>query len=101
MPLVSHYYLLLPLWLNCNDTDYPRTLREWGRRLEANLSQGLIAKDHPSLKDRADYEAFKRKWHYQFAYAEAGFVQGYITCHMLTFIRDVSAFHTFVIRWIC
>jgi hypothetical protein len=98
MLLVSHYYLLLYyLWLNSDDTDYPRTLREWGRRLEANLSQKLIAKDHPNLKDRGDYEAFKRKWHYQFAYAGAGFVQGYITCHMLTFIRDVSVSHFFLL----
>ncbi|KAF9004701.1 cyclopropane-fatty-acyl-phospholipid synthase [Cyathus striatus] len=66
---------------------YPRTLREWGRRLEANLSQDLIAQDYPGLRDPADYEAFKRKWHYLFAYAGAGFAKGYITCHMLTFIR--------------
>ena len=96
---MTHYYLHLHLQLNFNDADYPRTLREWGRRLEANLSQDLIAKDYPNLKDRADYEAFKRKWHYQFAYAGAGFVQGYITCHMLTFIRDVGVFHSFI-RWI-
>jgi hypothetical protein len=90
MLLVSRYHLLLNLWLNPDDTDYPRTLREWGRRLEANLSQDLIVRDHPNLKDRANYDAFKRKWQYQFAYAGAGFTQGYITCHMLTFIRDVS-----------
>ncbi|KAF5364385.1 hypothetical protein D9756_000898 [Leucocoprinus leucothites] len=67
---------------------YPRTLREWGRRLEANLSQDLVVKDYPSLSNRADYEAFKRKWQYLFAYAGAGFAKGYITCHMLTFIRQ-------------
>lgn len=71
-------------------TDYPRTLREWGRRLEQNLTQDLISKDYPALRDRADYEAFKRKWQYLFAYAGAGFAKGYITCHMLTFIRQVS-----------
>jgi len=49
----------------------------------------MITKDYPDLKDHADYEAFKRKWQYLFAYAGAGFAQGYITCHMLTFIRDV------------
>ncbi|KXN84212.1 Cyclopropane-fatty-acyl-phospholipid synthase [Leucoagaricus sp. SymC.cos] len=69
---------------------YPRTLREWGRRLEANLTQELVAKDYPSLHNQADYEAFKRKWQYLFAYAGAGFAKGYITCHMLTFIRQVS-----------
>ncbi|KAK7061256.1 cyclopropane-fatty-acyl-phospholipid synthase [Favolaschia claudopus] len=66
---------------------YPRTLREWGRRLEANVTQDLVAKDYPGLRDREDYEVFKRKWRYFFAYACAGFVKGYITCHMLTFIR--------------
>ncbi|KAJ7929079.1 cyclopropane-fatty-acyl-phospholipid synthase [Mycena leptocephala] len=67
---------------------YPRTLREWGRRLEANLTQDLVSKDYPGLRDRHDYEAFKRKWQYLFAYAGAGFAKGYITCHMLTFIRQ-------------
>lgn len=66
---------------------YPRTLREWGRRLEANLTQNLVAKDYPALRNHSDYEAFKRKWQYLFAYAGAGFSKGYITCHMLTFIR--------------
>ncbi|KAG5639335.1 hypothetical protein H0H81_004056 [Sphagnurus paluster] len=66
---------------------YPRTLREWGRRLDKNLTQELISKDYPALRERADYDAFKRKWHYLFAYAGAGFAKGYITCHMLTFIR--------------
>jgi len=67
---------------------YPRTLREWGRRLDANLTQELVSKDYPSLQDRSQYDAFKRKWQYLFAYAGAGFAKGYITCHMLTFIRE-------------
>ncbi|KAF7301242.1 Cyclopropane-fatty-acyl-phospholipid synthase [Mycena indigotica] len=67
---------------------YPRTLREWGRRLEANLTQDLVSRDYPALRDRSDYDAFKRKWQYLFAYAGAGFAKGYITCHMLTFIRQ-------------
>ncbi|KAF5331734.1 hypothetical protein D9611_007586 [Ephemerocybe angulata] len=67
---------------------YPRTLREWGRRLEANLTQEMISQDYPSLKNTADFEVFKRKWQYLFAYAGAGFAKGYITCHMLTFIRE-------------
>ena len=74
-------------------TDYPRTLREWSRRLDANLTQEIISKDYPALRDRADYDAFKRKWHYLFAYAGAGFAKGYITCHMLTFIRQVCFLH--------
>ncbi|KIJ92048.1 hypothetical protein K443DRAFT_13918 [Laccaria amethystina LaAM-08-1] len=67
---------------------YPRTLREWGRRLEANLTQDVIVKDYPALRDIDEYAAFKRKWEYLFAYAGAGFAEGYITCHMLTFIRQ-------------
>ncbi|KAI6128552.1 Mycolic acid cyclopropane synthetase-domain-containing protein [Pisolithus croceorrhizus] len=66
---------------------YPRTLREWGRRLEANVRQESIIKDYPALADAAEYEVFKRKWQYLFAYAGAGFAKGYITCHMLTFTR--------------
>ncbi|KIJ91371.1 hypothetical protein K443DRAFT_14454 [Laccaria amethystina LaAM-08-1] len=38
---------------------YPRTLREWGRCLEANLTQDLIVKDYPSLRDVHEYAAFK------------------------------------------
>ncbi|EIW82157.1 cyclopropane-fatty-acyl-phospholipid synthase [Coniophora puteana RWD-64-598 SS2] len=67
---------------------YPRTLREWGRRLEANVRQEMIAKDYPELKDAASFEIFKRKWQYLFEYAGAGFAKGYITCHMLTFTRE-------------
>ena len=69
--------------------DYPRTLREWGRRLEANLTPDLVSKDYPALRDPAEYGAFKRKWQYLFAYAGAGLAKGYITCNMLTFIREV------------
>lgn len=75
--------------------DYPRTLREWGRRLEANLTQDLLVKDYPTLSDNAEYAVFKRKWQYLFAYAGAGFAKGYITCHMLTFIRQVSTNYTY------
>ncbi|KAI0078982.1 cyclopropane-fatty-acyl-phospholipid synthase [Panus rudis PR-1116 ss-1] len=66
---------------------YPRTLRTWAHRLECNLNQDVISRKHPALRDRAEYLAFKRKWEYLFAYAGAGFSKGYITCHMLTFIR--------------
>lgn len=69
---------------------YPRTLREWGRRLERNLTQELVARDYPGLRDMGAYESFRRKWMYLFAYAGAGFAKGYITCHMLTFTREVG-----------
>ncbi|KAE9399100.1 cyclopropane-fatty-acyl-phospholipid synthase [Gymnopus androsaceus JB14] len=67
---------------------YPRTLREWGRRLEKNLTQEMIAKEYPALREHANYDAFRKKWQYLFVYAGAGFAKGYITCHMLTFIRQ-------------
>ncbi|KAI0357092.1 cyclopropane-fatty-acyl-phospholipid synthase [Trametes cingulata] len=66
---------------------YPRTLRTWDRRLKANLSQEVMAQQYPALRDRATYTSFLRKWEYLFAYAGAGFAKGYITCHMLTFVR--------------
>lgn len=69
--------------------DYPRTLRTWDRRLKSNLKQEVMTKTHPALRDRAEYEVFLRKWEYLFAYAGAGFEKGYITCHMLTFVREV------------
>lgn len=81
-------FLVLYLCLS-GRSDYPRTLRTWGRRLEANLKQDVIAKKNPALADASEYKAFKRKWEYFFAYAGEGFVRGYITCHMLTFIRAV------------
>ena len=55
------------------------------------MTQDLIVKDYPALRDIHEYAAFKRKWEYLFAYAGAGFAKGYITCHMLTFIRQLSS----------
>ena len=63
---------------------YPRTLREWGRRLEANVTMETMVKRYPGLRDPAAFESFKRKWRYLFAYAGAGFAKGYISCRMLT-----------------
>ena len=48
-----------------------------------------MARRYPALADGATYAAFLRKWEYLFAYAGAGFAKGYITCHMLTFVRAV------------
>ena len=58
--------------------------------LEANLTQDIIVKDYPALSDIHEFVAFKRKWEYLFTYAGSGFAKGYITCHMLTFIRQVG-----------
>ncbi|EJF60808.1 cyclopropane-fatty-acyl-phospholipid synthase [Dichomitus squalens LYAD-421 SS1] len=66
---------------------YPRTLRTWDRRLKANLNREAMVRQYPALLDDATYMAFIRKWEYLFAYAGAGFAKGYITCHMLTFVR--------------
>ncbi|TFK96332.1 cyclopropane-fatty-acyl-phospholipid synthase [Pterulicium gracile] len=66
---------------------YPRTLREWGRRLDEDLTQDRVIQDFPALQDPVEYQTFKRKWEYLFAYAGAGFAKGYITCHMLSFSR--------------
>jgi hypothetical protein len=88
-PSVLHLILLHAL-AKLLSSDYPRTLREWGRRLEANLTQYMFVKYYSALREPCDYAAFKRKWQYLFVYAGAGFSKGYITCHMLTFIREVS-----------
>ncbi|KAK1231381.1 hypothetical protein PQX77_005508 [Marasmius sp. AFHP31] len=70
---------------------YPRTLREWARRLDNNMTPDIISKEYPALNDPASYDAFIRKWRYLFAYAGAGFNKGYITCYMLNFARKFVA----------
>jgi len=54
---------------------YPRTLREWGRRLDANVRQDLIAEVYPSLEDKAEFDTFQRKWQYLFALCGRWFYQ--------------------------
>ncbi|KAG1817787.1 hypothetical protein EV424DRAFT_1407631 [Suillus variegatus] len=54
---------------------YPRTLREWGRRLDANVRQDLIVEDYPSLEDKAEFDTFQRKWQYLFALCGRWFYQ--------------------------
>ncbi|KAH9918572.1 cyclopropane fatty acid synthase [Epithele typhae] len=69
---------------------YPRTLREWGRRLEANFSGAVVAElqsRHPQLCDPAALAAFKRKWTYMFVYAEVGFARAYTSLFCWTFAR--------------
>jgi len=69
---------------------YARTLRQWGRRLEANLPQwrDAILHDQPALRNPLEFEAFIRKWRYMFVYAGAGFEKGYLTCHMISWRRE-------------
>ena len=66
---------------------YPRTLRDWGRRLEANVTMEMMAKRYPELGDPAVFETFMRKWRYLFAYAAAGYAKGHIMSHVLTFYK--------------
>ncbi|KAF8495089.1 cyclopropane fatty acid synthase [Gautieria morchelliformis] len=69
---------------------YPRTLREWGRRLEASWNSDLIdavLKDQPTLKEGDNVNIFKRKWQYMYAYAEAGFARAYTSAYCWTLVR--------------
>ncbi|KAJ7683312.1 CFS1-like protein [Mycena rosella] len=71
---------------------YPRTLREWKRRFETNITDSVqekIIDERPEFADSSLFDVFKRKWLYLFPSAEAGFATGYLSCHMLTFGRDV------------
>ncbi|KAJ7062802.1 cyclopropane-fatty-acyl-phospholipid synthase [Mycena amicta] len=65
-----------------------RTIREWSLRFEANVTTMLVPADSNfATIGAADYEAFKRKWQYLFAYAGVGFAMGHVTSHMFTFVR--------------
>ncbi|EIN13000.1 CFS1-like protein [Punctularia strigosozonata HHB-11173 SS5] len=72
---------------------YARTLREWNRRFRLNvpsIEQDIID-GHPEFKGHPQVlEAFKRKWLYLFPSAESGFANGYLSCHMLVFARDMN-----------
>lgn len=71
-------------------SDYARTLRCWKQRFEANVQEGLIDDilcERPDLAEGGKLEPFLRKWLYLFSYAEAGFSQGYVTCHMVVFAK--------------
>ncbi|OBZ74967.1 Tuberculostearic acid methyltransferase UfaA1 [Grifola frondosa] len=69
---------------------YPRTLREWARRFEQNFTGDVVAKlieEQPQLADPHSLEAFRRKWRYMFAYAEAGYARAYSSLNCWTFAR--------------
>lgn len=75
--------------------DYARALREWARRFQINVTPEVIEQikldqSERGLVDVTEVEAFKRKWHFMFAYGSSGYVPGYVSCHMLTFTREVS-----------
>ncbi|EEB96359.1 hypothetical protein MPER_04521 [Moniliophthora perniciosa FA553] len=52
------------------------------------MTPEIISVEYLVPCELANYDVFSKKWQYLFAYAGAGFAKGYITCHMLTFIRQ-------------
>ncbi|KAJ6511411.1 putative cyclopropane fatty acid synthase [Mycena vitilis] len=69
---------------------YPRTLREWGRRLERNFQGDVVTRlieRYPVLSDESKMKAFIRKWTYMFAYAEVGYARAYTSLYCWTFAR--------------
>ena len=76
-----------------HQTDYPRTLREWGYRFEKNFRGEVVENlinEYPQLADAKSLEAFRRKWHYMFEYAAAGYAKAYTALNCWTFARPVS-----------
>ncbi|PIL24608.1 hypothetical protein GSI_12492 [Ganoderma sinense ZZ0214-1] len=69
---------------------YPRTLREWARRLDQNFKGEVVEElqeRYPQLCDPDNLAAFKRKWHYMFVYAEVGYARSYTALNCWTFTR--------------
>lgn len=76
---------------------YPRTLREWGRRLQLHWGPELISNlvaSQPQLADPESLAVFKRKWEYMCVYAEIGFARAYTSCHHFTFARPENVVTT-------
>ncbi|KZW02332.1 CFS1-like protein [Exidia glandulosa HHB12029] len=68
-------------------THYPRTLREWSRRMQENWAAKIAPALAIERPDVTDLEAYKRSWLFMFDYAESGYVKAYTTLHMFTFVR--------------
>ncbi|KAF9456683.1 putative cyclopropane fatty acid synthase [Collybia nuda] len=68
---------------------YPRTLREWGRRLQKNWDHtaSALVKTRPELAQGDNLGILKRKWEYMYVYAEIGFARAYTSMHIFTFVR--------------
>ncbi|TFY83624.1 hypothetical protein EWM64_g389 [Hericium alpestre] len=69
---------------------YPRTLREWRRRMDKNFHGDLVTfmqERYPDLLDKHNLEAFRKKWEYLFVYAEVGYARAYTSLHFFTFAR--------------
>ncbi|KXN84102.1 Cyclopropane-fatty-acyl-phospholipid synthase, partial [Leucoagaricus sp. SymC.cos] len=74
---------------------YPRTLREWGRRLRSNFKGDVVLgmqERYPMLKDPQLLDAFVKKWLYMFVYAEVGFTRAYTSLNCWTLARPVRPF---------
>ncbi|KAJ7485687.1 cyclopropane fatty acid synthase [Mycena latifolia] len=70
---------------------YCRTLREWGRRFQRNFRGEVVEhmqKEYPFLRDPQNLEMFKKKWLYQFVYAEVGYARAYTSLHQFVFTRQ-------------
>jgi cyclopropane fatty-acyl-phospholipid synthase-like methyltransferase len=81
-------------------SDYPRTLREWGRRFQKSWDQlsGELLKAHPELSEGQNLDILRRKWEYLYVYAEIGFARAYTSCHNWIFVRPVSRIRLYVIE---
>ncbi|KAJ6476038.1 S-adenosyl-L-methionine-dependent methyltransferase [Mycena vitilis] len=69
-------------------SDYPRCLREWGRRFEENWNEKLdlsLTERYPELKSPAEMAMFRRKWAYMFIYMEVAYSRWWLglTCWTL------------------
>jgi cyclopropane-fatty-acyl-phospholipid synthase len=88
-------YIYLQMIYTPFDTvlDYPRTLREWGRRLQKNWNEENVAKllrDRPDLNSPGQLSFFKRNFEYMCAYTEVGYARAYLSLMVFTFARPVS-----------
>ena len=64
----------------------------WHRRFERNFKGEIIEelqRRYPQLRGEKELEAFKRKWHYMFVYAEVGYARSYTALNCWTFTRPV------------
>ncbi|KAJ7320737.1 Mycolic acid cyclopropane synthetase-domain-containing protein [Mycena albidolilacea] len=71
---------------------YPRTLREWGRRLDSKFKGEMVdhlQETYPELHDPLKLQAFVKRWRYMFAYAAVGYARAYTSLMCWTFTRPV------------
>jgi len=69
---------------------YGRALRTWGERFDRNLPVEVlhrILQDRPSFSITQDIERLRRMWIWYFAWAAAGYSQGYVERTTLVLLR--------------